>query len=373
MLERLSTVHLCSPAGLPPSREGFEVVGVFNPAAVASPTKEHPHRLALLVRVAERPAERRPGFHACPRYAPDGEIATDWIDAARVDSLDPRQVVFKDTGFKRLTFTSHLRVAFSHTGERLDELGGVLEPFDPASGSFNPLAGFGYEDPRLTVVDGGWLVTAVGASEHGVVTDIFRTDPQLASFERIGTAFCRENKDVVLFPETIAGRYVAIHRPTGGFQVKPAEMWLASSPDLVHWGGHRPLYGSAGPGRSTKPRWDDGRVGGGVPPIRTDAGWLVVYHASCRPKPGEPIGVYAAGALLLDHDDPAVIKAATPEPFMVPEHGFETAGFVNAVVFPTGYALHDGVLSLVYGAADTHVGVVRYRLRDVLAQLAPWC
>lgn len=375
MIPRQHTTHLIRPADLPPSREGFEVIGTFNPAAIAAPTDEHPQRVALLVRVAERPTDTRAGFHAAPRYTPDGRIVSDFVPHDAVTTHDPRMLIFKDTGFKRLTFTSHLRVCFTNTGENLDRIGPKLEPIHTDdSHPFQSLATFGYEDPRITRIGNDYLITVVGASPHGVVTQLLRTT-DFEHFEHLGTPFTRENKDIVLFPEKIAGQYAAIHRPTGRFEVQPAEMWLAFSPNLTHWGEHQPLYGSTAVNQATQstsnlqPRWDNGRIGGGVPPIRTEHGWLVIYHASCRPQPGEPIGIYAAGALLLDLNNPSNVLAALPEPFMTPTQDFERDGFVKAVVFPTGYALHDNQLDLYYGAADTHVGKATYLLNDLLNAL----
>jgi predicted GH43/DUF377 family glycosyl hydrolase len=361
-LPRLDTRCLLRPDDLPPSREGFEVVGAFNPAAL----RIEDGRVAMLVRVAERPRETRRGFVGSPRYTSEGEIVIDWIDAEAVTLHDPRMAIFKDTGFKRLTFTSHLRVVWLEPdGVTVDEVGGVFE-------SAADHATFGLEDPRLHRIEGvaGYQVTAAAASFHGVCTVLFSTDDFITrTDERI--IFCRENKDVVLFPRAVGGRYTAIHRPTGKFEVTPPEMWLATSPDLRHWGDHRPLWGS-GPIQKTPSGgggWDDGRVGGGVPPIRTERGWLKIYHASCKPAPGEPIGVYAAGALLLDLDDPGRVLAASPEALMRPEEDFERQGFVKAVVFPTGYAESGDDLLLYYGAADTNVGMVRYRLDDLLDSL----
>lgn len=360
---RLETRCLIRPDDLPPSRDGFEVVGTFNPAA----TQLDDGSVVMLVRVAERATETRDGFVASPRYTRDGGIAIDWIDTDLVTTHDPRMAVFKDTGFKRLTFINHLRVV------RLAEDGVTIREVGPIVDHHADHATFGLEDPRLTRLGDTFHITAVGASHHGVCTVLLATR-DFSTFDDLGIVFCRENKDVVLFPEKIGGRYAAIHRPTGKFEVTQPEMWLAFSPDLRYWGDHRPLWGSApgsrGVGDSVS-TWDDGRVGGGVPPIRTGAGWLVIYHASCRPGPGEPIGVYAAGALLLDIDDPSRVLAASPDAFMRPEADFETHGFVNAVVFPTGYALRGDDILLYYGAADTHVGVVRYRLDDLLKSLQP--
>lgn len=372
-LSRLDTRCLIRPADLPPSRDDFEVVGTFNPAAIQLDDGS----VVMLVRVAERPTEIREGFVASPRYDADGQIVIDWIDANLVTTNDPRMAIFKDTGFKRLTFINHLRVV------RLADDGVTVKNIGPIVDFHADHATFGLEDPRLTKLGDTFYITAVGASHHGVCTVLLSTT-DFETFVDRGVIFCRENKDIVLFPEKINGRYAAIHRPTGKFEVTQPEMWIAYSPDLKYWGEHQPLWGSGqghitgssdsgDGGTSVGGGWDDGRVGGGVPPIRIEnsgvRGWLKIYHASCKPGPGEPIGVYAAGALLLDLDDPTRVLAASPDAFMRPEEDFEKIGFVKAVVFPTGYATQGDDLLLYYGAADTNVGVVRYRLTDLLDSL----
>ncbi|MEM1098795.1 MAG: glycosylase [Planctomycetota bacterium] len=378
MLPRLDTTHLVRPADIPPSRDDFEVIGAFNPGACPAPTPQHPQRVALLIRVAERPLETRANFHASPRYTQDGTQAIDWIDDALVDAADPRKVVFHDGGFKRLTFTSHLRVAFTYDGNQLDELGPIVSPVHPTHG-LDPLATFGYEDPRLTPmqIDGRdtFIITAVGASEHGVVTRVLRTD-DFESFDFVGDpcgcGFCRENKDVTLFPGRVGPNqnYAAIHRPTGQFSVSPPSMWLADSPDLIHFGNHRPLYAATFNERFALPdRWDNRRIGGGAPPVLTEAGWLVLYHGATPAEPGKPAGTYAGGAMLLDPDDPSRILSVLPQPFMSPTEDFETAGFVNAVVFPTGVCIDDERLEVYYGAADTHVGRASFQLSAMLDAL----
>ena len=363
LLERLDTRRLITPADLPPSRDDFKVVGTFNPGAVQLDDGS----VVLLVRVAETPAEERDGMVASPRYTPEGELVVDWIDLSRVDHRDPRWVRFNDTGFQRLRFISHLRVVRLPDGVSVGDIG-------PAITGSNDLETFGLEDPRIVNLDGEFCITAVGVSWHGVNT-VLLTTTDFETFDRRGVLFMRENKDVVLFPQRINGEVLAISRPTGNFQTMQPEMWLSSSPDLVHFGRHTPFWSTTPPEErldsadQAATSWDDGRVGGGVPPIRTDRGWLVVYHASCRPGPGEPVGVYAAGALLLDPENPQRVIAKTPGPFMAPEADFEKTGYVNAVVFPTGHARQGDDLLLYYGAADADTGVVRYRLADLMDTL----
>ena len=130
-------------------------------------------------------------------------------------------------------------------------------------------------------------------------------------------------------------------------------MWVARSPDLIHWGAHAPLAVSGG-------EWQSGRVGAGPPPVRVPDGWLEIYHGNRHPtRPGE-VGAYYAGAILLDPDDPARVLRRSPEPFFVPEADFEVAGFVPNVVFPTGVVQDGEALLVYYGAADAFTAVAEF-------------
>jgi predicted GH43/DUF377 family glycosyl hydrolase len=164
----------------------------------------------------------------------------------------------------------------------------------------------------------------------------------------------------VLFPETIDGEYVALHRPVGGTPFTQPEIWLASSSDMVHWGRHRVLLGSDS-------GWDAGRVGAGAPPLRTPDGWLEFYHGSTRPAGDGSVGAYSAGALLLDLHEPHRIVRKSPKPILVPETDFEQSGFVPNVVFPTGVVDRGETLLVYYGAADTACAVVELSMDDILA------
>lgn len=100
-LRRLSTRLLLRPEDVPASHDDFEVVGVFNPGAVRADEE-----VVLLVRVAERPRERRPGFTGLPRWDADG-LTIDWVPDAELTPIDPRVVRRNADGLVRLTFTSH--------------------------------------------------------------------------------------------------------------------------------------------------------------------------------------------------------------------------------------------------------------------------
>jgi predicted GH43/DUF377 family glycosyl hydrolase len=348
---RLSTQLLLRPADAPPSRDDFEVVGVFNPGAV----RTH-NGVVLLVRVAERPHERRPGFTGLPRSDANSALTIDWVENAELDAVDPRVVRRKADGLVRLTFISHLRVIRCGDGRAVREITNVA--FRPQG----KLEEFGVEDPRITPLNGRFYFTYVAVSRHGPATALAST-ADFRTFDRHGIIFCPENKDVVVFPEKIGGTFAALHRPVCGTPFTRPEMWVARSPDLLNWGAHAPLSLS-----STE--WQSGRVGAGAPPVRVPEGWLALYHGNRHPtRPGE-VGTYYGAAVLLDANDPSRVLKRTAEPFVVPEADFERAGFVPNVVFPTGIVPNGENLLVYYGAADAVTAVAEFSLAELLGAMS---
>jgi len=349
---RILTRCLLRPTDVQPQFERFEVIGTFNPAAVAWDTG-----VVLLVRVAERPTEIREGYVALPYWDwRRGGAVIDWRGKDEVEPIDPRMVRIKSSGQIRLTFLSWLLVAFSRDGLTIDSFG--EEAFLPA----NRYEAFGVEDPRLTRIDDRFYFTYVAVSEHGVATSLAST-ADFKSFERHGIIFCPENKDVVLFPEKIDRQYVALHRPSPQSHFSSPEIWIARSPDLRHWGSHRRLLGA-------EVVWATAKIGGGTPPIRTDRGWLSLFHGHAKPGAGAGVGEYAAAALLLDPDRPERVIGFSPQPVMAAEKEFERSGFLPDIVFPTGLVRREDHLLVYYGAADMATGVAQYSLSDLSKSVA---
>lgn len=174
-----------------------------------------------------------------------------------------------------------------------------------------------------------------------------------------------DNRDVVLFPERIGGRYVMLHRPATWrgpeYGCEKPSIWIAFSDDPLHWPEHQLL---ATPAYA----WEARKIGGGTPPIRTREGWLMLYHGV------DADNVYRAGAMLLDLENPLRILARTPEPLLEPEERYEREGPVRNVVFPTGLALMGDKLLVYYGGADRVCCVAETSLRALLAHLKknPW-
>lgn len=353
MLTRHYDACLVRPSDVPPTRPDFEVVGTFNPGAVATGRGDE---VALLVRVAERPREQRPGRTPLPRWdTAAGELVVDWLPNDELEMVDARVVQIRRTGLWRLTFTSHLRVVSSPDGRSVAR--GLGACFRPAL----PSEEFGVEDPRITPIGDTFYFTYVAVSRHGAATALASTH-DFETFTRHGVIFCPENKDVVLFPERINGEYVALHRPAARSPFCQPEMWLARSPDLRHWGRHAHFLGGSG-------TWDTGRIGAGPPPIRTPDGWLAMYHGNQQEATLGVVGAYAAGAVLLDADDPTRVRAQARAPLLVPEAEHERAGFVPNVVFPTGLVPRGDRLLIYSGAADTVVSVTEVSAQELCAAL----
>jgi predicted GH43/DUF377 family glycosyl hydrolase len=349
VLDPIRKVLVC-PADVSPSRDDFEVIGAFNPGVATVDGQ-----LVLLVRVAERPSQRRPGFTGLPRWDTNRGMLVDWVANDQLEFIDPRVVRCKSDGRIRLQFISHLKVVTGFDDVDVPVCDGAV--FD----SNSPLEEFGVEDPRITVLGGRFYITYVAVSHHGVATGLASTE-DFITFIRHGIIFGPENKDIVLFPEKIDGQYVALHRPSGSAGFCRPEIWMARSPDLLHWGQHEHLL-------SGGTAWDSGRIGAGPPPLKTAEGWLVIYHGVGRSDRVGAVGSYSAGAVLLDHDDPSRVLRRSTSPLFSPLTDFQCHGFVPNVVFPTGIVAEDRSLLIYYGAADTVSAVMRISIDEVLASM----
>jgi predicted GH43/DUF377 family glycosyl hydrolase len=134
-------------------------------------------------------------------------------------------------------------------------------------------------------------------------------------------------------------------------------IWLAYSDDLRRWGDHSFLMGVQPGG------WESGRIGGGAVPIKTEAGWLEIYHGATSDDH------YCLGAVLLDLDDPGKVIARGKEPILIPEAAYETDGFVPNVVFTCGAVTEGDSLCIYYGAADDSIARADIRISELVHDL----
>lgn len=181
----------------------------------------------------------------------------------------------------------------------------------------------------------------------------------LRSWEKLGpiTRDDVDDRDAILFPEKVAGRYVMLHRPTTwcgeGYPCQRPSIWLTWSDDLLHWEGEHLLAQPEQP-------WEARKIGGSTPPIKTDAGWLTLYHGV------DDAGVYRVGVMMLDLEDPRKVIARAPEFLMEPEAEFEKVGIVPNVVFPCGAVVLGDELFVYYGGADQVCCVATASLQQLI-------
>lgn len=221
-------------------------------------------------------------------------------------------------------------------------------------GPFKKYEARGIEDPRVTCLEGVYYVMYTAYSEFGARIALARTD-DFVHFERLAIVSEPGNKDGVLFPERINGKYVRLDRPIG---LGIGSMWISYSEDLYSWGESRVLI-SPRPGH-----WDQYRIGASCPPIRTEDGWLEIYHGVKMTSAGP---IYRAGTVLLDIDDPSRVIARCTVPLLSPRTDYERVGDVGNVVFACGAIVEpDGQVKMYYGAADTCMGVATASLSDIL-------
>ncbi len=350
-VRRYSGNPILVPAQLSPSRPDFEVVGVFNPGAI-----QVGDETVLLVRVAEAPRQVPDGYVASPSYDPaSGDIVIRrWPKSTPgLDLSDSRLIVV--AGDTYLTSISHFRRARSKDGFEFQ-----VES-RPAFSASDALEAFGVEDPRITRIGDTFWINYTAVSGAGIATAL-ASSPDLSSFERHGVIFSPPNRDVTIFPEQMHGRYWALHRPMPEDIGRPA-IWLASSPDLLAWGGHQ-LVASARPGM-----WDDLKIGGGAVPFRVQANgraaWLAIYHGVTA----SPL-TYSLGALLLDGENPGLVLGRSRSPILFPEAPYELKGFFANVTFTCGVHAAGDLVRIYYGASDGVTCVADLSLQHILAGLA---
>jgi predicted GH43/DUF377 family glycosyl hydrolase len=336
---------IITPDNVKPSRDDFEVIGVFN-AGVTRFNGE----VVLLLRVAERPVNKNPDIELTAVFDVNkGRLVIKQFSKndPNIDFSDPRLIITPEGTY--LTSISHLRLARSKNGInfKIDNT--------PAIAPQNEYETFGIEDPRISLIDGRYYINYVGVGCFGVTTYLASTR-DFKTFERHGVIFCPDNKDVVVFPEKVEGKYYALHRPVSTLFGKQ-DMWISESSDLISWGNHRFLMG---------PRsdcWDEIKIGAGAVPFRIEKGWLEVYHGVDKNNR------YCLGAVLLDTQKPWKVISRTERPIFEPQADYELNGFFGNVVFSCGLLNEDNMLKIYYGAADAVICYAELQLEETIKAL----
>lgn len=261
-----------------------------------------------------------------------------------------------------LLFRSHLRNGRSIIGKAVssDGLSFQVDPqpfLEPATiGKFREYEEYGVEDVRINPVEETYYLTYSGYSRYGVRIMLARTD-DFISVERIGPISQADMRNVVIFPERFNGSYVRLDRPHT--HIVPWSIWMSYSPDLIHWGESKILI------RPEHYHWDEMKVGPGAPPVKTDEGWLNIFHGVNSTMSGS---VYRLGVALHDLQNPARIPGVADDWILQPEDPWEVSGYVPNVVFTCGVVPEDdGLLRLYWGGADSVICTGTARVADLIS------
>mgnify|MGYP000235741763 CR=1 FL=1 len=259
----------------------------------------------------------------------------------------------------------------------------------------------GVEDPRIVKIDDLYfmsytaydMVNALGAlatsrdlvhfDKHGIITPrisyadfkhlaecqgkvnekYFRINRQYEDMIKFDERVFVWDKNIIFYPRRIDGKIVFMHRIKPGIQIVKInalsdltkEFW---DDYFLHFNEHilmDPIF-----------EHEASYIGGGCPPIETEAGWLLIYHGVHDAPSGF---IYSACAALFDIHDPCKELARLPYPLFAPEYDYELSGEVSNVCFPTGHSIYDDTLYIYYGAADEQIAVASVRLPELINEL----
>jgi beta-1,4-mannooligosaccharide/beta-1,4-mannosyl-N-acetylglucosamine phosphorylase len=214
---------------------------------------------------------------------------------------------------------------------------------------------YGY-DPRVVFIEDRFFITWCNYY-HGPTIGIAYTF-DFEEFYQMENAFLPFNRNGVLFPRKINGKFLMLSRPSDNGHTPFGEIFISQSPDLVHWGGHRHLM-------APLQSWEHLKIGAGPIPIETNEGWLMIYHGVLRSCNGY---VYSIGAAILDIVEPWNVKYRCRYYLLNPKELYETVGDVPNVVFPcaTLFDPATGRIAIYYGGADTVVCLAYARMDSLI-------
>ena len=286
------------------------------------------------------------------RYSANPVIPRDFLpdsnstfNSAVVPFKDGYAGVFRvDDKNRRMT----LHVGFSKDGLKWEMNPGTIK-FEGAAPEVAEW-GYGY-DPRVAEIDGRYYVSWCN-DHHGPTIGLAWTD-DFVTFHQLENAFLPYNRNGVLFPKKINGRFAMLSRPSDTGHTAFGDIFYSESPDLEFWGRHRHVMA---PAEFKESAWQCMKIGAGPVPIETSEGWLLIYHGVLHSCNGY---VYAFGSALLDLEQPWKVLARSGQYLISPREIYELTGDVPNVTFPCA-SLHDpetGRIAVYYGCADTVTGL----------------
>ena len=370
---------MIKPEDIKPSSKYLKVTGVFNPAAI----RDSKGDIILYIRVVEELIKKKDkNYFYSPRMEGKSKfkLKIDKFKKEQIMDSSELDFVFKDET-KRLTFISHLRRVV------LDSGGFKIKSIErgPSFFGLSSDGELGIEDARITKIEGKYYMTYVTLSRDENISTSLAVSKDLKKWKRLGIIFGEQDKDVVLFPEKVKGEYIALDRPESSFHFTPPHIWIAYSKDLISWGKLDALN------LTKKGDWDYDRSGAGPPPIKTDKGWLLIYHGVISNKKRKVIDkivkrmdlsgsisgalrkkdlLYCGGVALLDLKNPKKVIAKSKVPILFPIRRHEISIYEDKrIIFPTG-AVMDGKDLLIYsGAGDVLITVKKIELNKLFKKL----
>lgn len=260
-----------------------------------------------------------------------------------------------------MLFRSHLRTGRSVIGlaRSVDGFSFVADPepflVPEGTGRFAVHEEYGVEDPRVTQIDDGYLITYSAYSRSGVRIALARTT-DFVRVERIALITQADSRNTVIFPERFGGLYARLDRPHS--EISAWSIWISYSPDLRFWGDSELVM------KPVEYHWDQMKIGPGAPPIRTERGWLSIYHGVFPTMAGS---VYRLGVALHDLENPAKVIGVGDSWILQPEDPWEVTGYVPNVVFCCGAVPEsDGTVKIYWGGADTVMCVGEANIADLV-------
>lgn len=219
----------------------------------------------------------------------------------------------------------------------------------------------GCEDPRIVKFEDCYYIFYTAYDGVKARVAIAKTE-DFIQYSKLGVINHFDyDKDAFIFPERINGKIAYIHRISPNIQLD----YFKSFNELLSkdtWNGYEDRINDSVIMKSEY-SWEGNKIGGSTPPLKTDQGWLLLYHGVDDKK------VYRCGAALLDLKNPSVLIARLPYPILEPTEDYELFGDVNNVVFPEGAFIHNGQLNVYYGAADKYIAAAKININELLAEL----
>lgn len=326
------------------------VLGAFNPGLLRLPNGN----LLMMVRVAEALRDPVKNGHVHSIRWEAGRYKLDAWPLDLCDTADPRKFMVRGGSWRVMALTSLswlLPVELTPDGLEI-----VAIHYEKAVDPGADFQCYGVEDARISKVGKRWLMTTCSVSPERHSTTLY-SSPNGLDWMFEGIVLDHQNKDMLIFEGLIDGRYWAQTRPLGDlyFAYPPGSEWragpsinLATSPDALHWKPHE------APGIRPHARTAaTARIGGGTPPIHTDAGWLTLWHGV---EPKEIVGIYRTYWSLLDANDPSIVLRTDHRPLLEanPEltRPLEDKLYIRDVVFTTGIAHAGNHYIVASGEAD---------------------